>query len=76
MAYTKTILCLANSRKYQGRCVGGKVYEAGVFGECVPPWIASDEAQGVHACCEGVLLGLGEFALGWADIAGIKTAQA
>ncbi|MFA6240975.1 MAG: hypothetical protein WC655_08605 [Candidatus Hydrogenedentales bacterium] len=37
MNYTKTVLCLANSRKYQGRCVAGKVYEAGVFGEWVRP---------------------------------------
>lgn len=27
MAYTKRILCLANSRKHAGRCIAGKVFE-------------------------------------------------
>lgn len=54
MRYTKTMLCLANSRKYQGRCVAGKVYEAGVFGEWIRPvtaraWEAIDPADYVYA---------------------------
>lgn len=36
-SYSKTIVCLANSRKLSGRCVAGKVYENGRFGEWVRP---------------------------------------
>lgn len=37
MSYKKTIVCLANSRKMSGRCVAGKVYDDGHFGEWVRP---------------------------------------
>jgi hypothetical protein len=35
--YTKTIICLANSRKNTGRCVAGKVVEASGIGDWVRP---------------------------------------
>lgn len=35
MPYRKTILCLANSRKYQGRCIAGKE----LAGDQAGPWI-------------------------------------
>lgn len=38
MNYTKTIVCLANSRKPpSGRCVAGREYHSGKFGEWVRP---------------------------------------
>jgi len=36
-AYTKTIVCLANSRKVSGRCIAGKEYADGVFGGWIRP---------------------------------------
>jgi hypothetical protein len=38
MSYTKTIVCLANSRKPpSGRCIAGREYHSGKFGEWVRP---------------------------------------
>lgn len=38
MAYTKTIVCLANSRKPpSGRCIAGRELENGAFGEWIRP---------------------------------------
>lgn len=36
-AYVKTIACLANSRKTSGRCIAGKEYENGAFGDWIRP---------------------------------------
>lgn len=35
--YEKTIVCLANSRKISGRCVAGKTFSNGRFGEWIRP---------------------------------------
>lgn len=35
--YTETIVCFAHSRKFSGRCVAGKRYRDGVFGEWIRP---------------------------------------
>jgi hypothetical protein len=35
--YTKTILCLANSRRPKGKCVAGKEYDGGKFGAWIRP---------------------------------------
>ena len=35
--YEKSIICLANSRKMSGRCVAGKSYDNGQFGEWIRP---------------------------------------
>jgi hypothetical protein len=35
--YTKTIICLANSRKITGRCVAGKVTDGETIGEWIRP---------------------------------------
>lgn len=37
MVYTKTLVCLANSRKHSGRCIAGKEYANGAFGAWVRP---------------------------------------
>src|SRR5450432_334153 len=37
MSYSKTIVCLANSRKYAGRCIAGKEVLAGAYGRWVRP---------------------------------------
>lgn len=37
MSVSKTIVCLANSRKLSGRCVAGKEYSASSFGAWVRP---------------------------------------
>lgn len=37
MKYTKTIVCLANSRKTAGRCIAGKQWQKGKPGEWVRP---------------------------------------
>lgn len=37
MGYVKTIVCLANSRKYSGRCVVGKEVSPGGFGGWIRP---------------------------------------
>jgi putative nucleic acid modification protein with dual OB domain len=42
MLYTKTIVCLANSRKHLGRCVAGKEYSKNGFGGWIRP--VSDRA--------------------------------
>ena len=36
-AYTKTLVCFANSRKYGGRCVAGKEWHRGATGQWVRP---------------------------------------
>jgi hypothetical protein len=46
--YTKTILCLANSRRPYGRCVAGKDVEDGV-------WIRPINGQNAHAISEADL---------------------
>jgi hypothetical protein len=35
--YTKTILCLANSRKMSGRCIAGKEFDNGRLGAWLRP---------------------------------------
>jgi hypothetical protein len=35
--YTKTVICLANSRKLSGRCIAGKEYVDNIVGEWVRP---------------------------------------
>lgn len=37
MAYSKTIVCLANSWKTEGRCVAGREFRNGSFGEWIRP---------------------------------------
>ena len=37
MPYSKTIVCLANSRKTSGRCIAGKVWSNGVGGDWLRP---------------------------------------
>ena len=45
---TKTILCLANSRKLQGRCVAGLEWDGLVVGNWVRP-VSSREHEGLSA---------------------------
>ena len=42
MGYDKTILCLANSRRQQGRCIAGKEVVANGYGEWIRPVSAGD----------------------------------
>jgi len=44
MSYSKTIVCLANSRRYLGRCIAGKEVRADAHGEWVRP--VSDRPTG------------------------------
>jgi hypothetical protein len=37
MGYTKTIVCLANSRKHSGRCVAGIEINDGTLGDWIRP---------------------------------------
>jgi hypothetical protein len=37
MPYRKTIVCLANSRKYQGRCVAGVEWQGQMIGGWIRP---------------------------------------
>jgi hypothetical protein len=37
MAYRKTMVCLANSRKLQGRCIAGREYVRGELGDWIRP---------------------------------------
>src|SRR3954462_1224732 len=43
MPYTKTIICLANSRKYQGRCVAGLEWNGRAPGKWVRPVSGMDK---------------------------------
>jgi hypothetical protein len=46
MSYKKTIVCLANSRKPpSGRCIAGREYRAGTFGEWVRPVSERDSRE-------------------------------
>jgi len=44
MSYKKKIVCLANSRKYNGRCIAGKEMVSGQYGEWIRP--VSDRKEG------------------------------
>lgn len=62
MPYDKTIVCLANSRKHSGRCIAGKLYEDGKFGEWVRPvseheyeQISEDDRRYQDGACAGIL---------------------
>ncbi len=44
-SYSKTIICLANSRKQSGRCVAGKVHENNVCSEWVRPTSAREHQE-------------------------------
>jgi hypothetical protein len=48
MPYTKTVVCLANSKKLRGRCVAGKELRDGAFGNWIRP---------VGICATGELYG-------------------
>lgn len=37
MAYTRTVVCFANSRKTAGRCIAGKIWDSGASGEWFRP---------------------------------------
>ena len=45
MPYTKTIVCLANSRKLTGRCVAGKEWDGQTFGAWCRPVSARDRGE-------------------------------
>lgn len=46
MSYTKTIVCLANSRKPpSGRCIAGREYRSGKFGDWVRPVSGRDSRE-------------------------------
>jgi len=45
LSYTKIIVCLANSRKYSGRCVAGKEVTASGYGGWVRPVSARPSAE-------------------------------
>ena len=45
MAYTKTIVCLANSRKLAGRCVAGKEWDGDTLGLWCRPVSARDRGE-------------------------------
>jgi hypothetical protein len=45
MSYTKTIVCLANSRKLTGRCVAGKEWNGHAAGEWCRPVSARDRGE-------------------------------
>jgi hypothetical protein len=47
MAYVKTLLCLANSKKYSGRCVAGREFIGGQPGDWVRP-VSSREGQEIN----------------------------
>lgn len=44
-AYVKTIACLANSRKTSGRCIAGKDYVDGHFGDWIRPVSSRPEEE-------------------------------
>lgn len=45
MAYTKTIVCLANSRKLNGRCVAGREWNGTKFGAWIRPVSATEKGE-------------------------------
>src|SRR5216684_6065048 len=45
MSYTKTIVCLANSRKLAGRCVAGKEWDGCTLGAWCRPVSARDRGE-------------------------------
>src|SRR5260370_16894129 len=45
MPYTKTIVCLANSRKLAGRCVAGKEWDGQKIGAWCRPVSARDRGE-------------------------------
>jgi len=49
MSITKRIVCLANSRKMQGRCVAGREWNAGVAGAWIRP-VSDRPAEEVSEC--------------------------
>jgi len=48
MTYTKTILCLANSRKTSGRCIAGKEWNNGNPGS----WFRPVSSRATHEISE------------------------
>lgn len=48
MAYKKTILCLANSRRPGGRCVAGKEIDGQGFGEWIRP-VSTGDSEAISA---------------------------
>jgi hypothetical protein len=45
MPYTKSIVCLANSKKIGGRCVAGRVWDGQAFGDWVRPVSALEKGE-------------------------------
>src|SRR3984893_15000601 len=45
MPYSKTIVCLANSRKLTGRCVAGKEWDGLSIGACYRPVSGKDRGE-------------------------------
>lgn len=48
MPYTRTIVCLANSKKIGGRCVAGREWDGNKFGDWIRP-VSSLEKGEIHA---------------------------
>lgn len=45
MSYTKTIVCFANSRKLNGRCVAGREWDGRRFGAWIRPVSAREKGE-------------------------------
>jgi hypothetical protein len=45
MAYTKTIVCFANSRKLNGRCVAGREWDGNKFGAWIRPISSAEKGE-------------------------------